>query len=444
MKSIFKPALAAVALSAAFLFSSCSGIIGYSVLLWNVPEQSLADGTIVPVYVKSNISHVYVIGVPETKEKIEVPLWKLSEPESKGRAQQTARRYENYANTYAKCVLDGLPIRADKVNTSKQVYRLKKNEIVRALYEGEGSVPTNGKQNLEGKWLRVLTSDGTLGWCFSHNLRLFVMNADGTYGDGAEEASVQETDEVMEKMLATKWYPDYYSGMISSRRIDLEYFTTDYMFDTGASSGTVTVKLPTLDLSYPYAGVKRGTDGDYYFEGTPLRVTVRNSRVIVLKYTDERGMPSSFNFVALEEGTDIAAIIEDEKHEREESYLAMRANGPTFRSSNYGTLTFDEDAKFLWSGFNRLVPGVIPRGIKGSGTVQMKYFIPSNLKSEWDGVVSFIFDESATEVNFLYKTESSGLRLAVAEVEKIMNEATGRNRVTVTLPVNSIVLFFQN
>ena len=70
MKSIFKPALAAVALSAAFLFSSCSGIIGYSVLLWNVPEQSLADGTIVPVYVKSNISHVYVIGVPETKEKI--------------------------------------------------------------------------------------------------------------------------------------------------------------------------------------------------------------------------------------------------------------------------------------------------------------------------------------------------------------------------------------
>ena len=74
----------------------------------------------------------------------------------------------------------------------------------------------------------------------------------------------------------------------------------------------------------------------------------------------------------------------------------------------------------------------------------MKYFIPSNIKSEWYGVVSFIFDESATEVNFLYKTESSGLRLAVAEVEKIMNEATGRNRVTVTLPVNSIVLFFQN
>ena len=64
-------------------FSSCSGVIGYGVLLWNVGEKEIPDGTVVPVYLKSNISKVYVIGLPETKEKIEVPLWKLSVPESK-------------------------------------------------------------------------------------------------------------------------------------------------------------------------------------------------------------------------------------------------------------------------------------------------------------------------------------------------------------------------
>ena len=51
-------------------FSSCSGVIGYGVLLWNVGEKEIPDGTVVPVYLKSNISKVYVIGLPETKEKI--------------------------------------------------------------------------------------------------------------------------------------------------------------------------------------------------------------------------------------------------------------------------------------------------------------------------------------------------------------------------------------
>ena len=36
--------------------------MGYSVVLWTIPEQQIKSGDIVPVYIKSNISHVYVIG----------------------------------------------------------------------------------------------------------------------------------------------------------------------------------------------------------------------------------------------------------------------------------------------------------------------------------------------------------------------------------------------
>ena len=92
-------------------FSSCSGVIGYGVLLWNVGEKEIPDGTVVPVYLKSNISKVYVIGLPETKEKIEVPLWKLSAPESKSKALKRAQKYSEYKGKYAFCILDGLPIR---------------------------------------------------------------------------------------------------------------------------------------------------------------------------------------------------------------------------------------------------------------------------------------------------------------------------------------------
>ena len=73
---IFHKLVAAIFLSVlSILMFSCSGIIGYGVLLWNDTEHKLSDGTVVPVYLKSNISKVYVIGLPDSKEKVEVPLW---------------------------------------------------------------------------------------------------------------------------------------------------------------------------------------------------------------------------------------------------------------------------------------------------------------------------------------------------------------------------------
>lgn len=60
--------------------------MGYSVVLWNIPEQNIQSGDIVPVYIKSNISHVYVIGNHDG-EKVEVPLWRLTEPVKKERSK---------------------------------------------------------------------------------------------------------------------------------------------------------------------------------------------------------------------------------------------------------------------------------------------------------------------------------------------------------------------
>ena len=66
MKKLFLPLIVLFTL----LFTSCGDkIMGYSVVLWNIPEQHIKSGDIVPVYIKSNISHVYVIGA-ENGEKI--------------------------------------------------------------------------------------------------------------------------------------------------------------------------------------------------------------------------------------------------------------------------------------------------------------------------------------------------------------------------------------
>ena len=91
MKNIILKVAAVFAALFIFALTSCSGIIGYSVVLWNIGDQKITDGTVVPVYLKSNISHVYVISAPDSEEKIEVPLWKLSEPKSKGKAKKHSR-----------------------------------------------------------------------------------------------------------------------------------------------------------------------------------------------------------------------------------------------------------------------------------------------------------------------------------------------------------------
>ena len=88
------------------LFTSCSDkIMGYSVVLWTIPEHQIKSGDIVPVYIKSNISHVYVIGTKEGK-KIEVALWQLTEPVKKIKIKSNAAKYEENALTYASVKLD--------------------------------------------------------------------------------------------------------------------------------------------------------------------------------------------------------------------------------------------------------------------------------------------------------------------------------------------------
>jgi len=442
MKRLSKIAFAVLFSSIILLLTSCSRTIGYGVLLWNVPEYNLADGTIVNVYIKSTISQVYVVGLPDTKEKVEIPLWKLTSPQKKRKVEALAQKYSQYQHQYAKCVLDGLPIRHDPVNTSKQEYRLRKDEVIRVLYEGTGAIPTNGVSNLEGKWLRVLTSNGVEGWCYSYNLRLFTMNADGSMGEGAEEAEVIEIDDTLNQMLETKWYPDYYSSMINSGNIDINSINPNYGFDTGSSTGIVSLHLSNINAESPYAGVTKTGEGIYKFNDTPFQVTVRSAGSIVVQYTDSKGMPKSYNFIRLNDAIDISKLITDETERRLEVYNSIYRFGPEFKSSNYGTLTFNEDQSFEWKNYSLLVPSVISRSAKDTGTVSVKYFLPNNLKSSWDGVITFVFENTKEEVNFLYKKEGNGLRLAVANVSTSGNEL--RSTSIVSLPANSVVIFFQN
>ena len=405
--------IATVSVMALFmsLFISCGNRVkGYSVLLWNLPEYKLQDGDLVPVYIRSNISQVYVMGT--SQGKIEVPLWQLTEPQNKFKAKKTAQKYAEYRHKYASVAMDGLPMRAEPVNTAKQVYRLRKSENVKILYKGKGQAVYAGKNPLEGDWLRILTSDGTEGWCFSYNLRPYETNINGERINGEVVQEVNQADAALSEILTQVWYPDSYKAMIDSGRVDPSRINTAYNFHLDEETQKLTFNMPEVHCEWDYTGAEEdktiATATAYKLNDIPIVVTIRSSRYIVVRYTGESGKPEDFNLVTIE--ADINELVAQERERRETEYEQLYMFGPNFKSASYGSLKLNEDHTFTWMNKNLLVPGILSSTAQNKGTVQIKYFLIRSLSQAYDGVLTFSFEGMNKEVNFFYKMEENGLR----------------------------------
>lgn len=430
MRRLFFGLLLALSIAA---LSSCSKIMGYSVLLWNLPENQLQDGDIVPVYIKSNISHVYVIGT--TQGKVEVPLWQLTEPVSKGKAKKLKTRYAAYSHQYASVAMDGLPMRAEAVNTAKQVYRLRKNEVVKLLYKVKGQPPMTGGKPLEGEWLRVITNDGTIGCCFSYNLRPFETDINGQRVGGEIQEEAENPNADFDERLLRTWYPDSYKAMIDSGRVDVEKLVPSYNLHLDEETQKLSFRMPKIDCTWDYAGAEETGANIYQLKNIPIIVTVRYGGYIVVRYTDESGKPKDFNLVTIE--GDLNEILAAEKERRENEFEQIYMYGPDFKSGSYGNLTISENHTFTWSNNRLLVSsGVISASAKNSGSVECKYFLSKALQSSYDGVLTFHFEGLQKESNFLYKIEENGLRLEDANGSEIKNSTISDRG------ISPLVMFF--
>lgn len=423
-------------------FVSCSRMEGYSVLLWNIPEYKMQDCEVVPVYVRSNISHVYVIGTP-SGEKIEVPLWQLTLPTSKSKAKKQANEYLEFSHKYSSAKIDGLPCRAEPANLSKQVYRLRKGEVIKILAKGEGDKVMAGKEALEGDWLKVLTKDGTQGWCFSHNLSLFEMSEDGNrIGEAGEVTEEDLTDTTFEAVFDKPWYPESFKPMVDKKNIDTTIVKTDYNFTIDTAKGKVFLTMPenkqanfkAIKLSWDYNGYEKVSRNQYELTDIPVTVTYRRNDFIVVRYTGSSGKPKDFSLITMEE--DLEEVIKAEKSKRSGFYSKVVSRGPNYSSSSYGNLMLKSNGTFHWADYSLLVPSVIPSTAGATGSVYLKYGISDKLKTQFDGVLTFKF-EGSNEVNFLFKTEADGLRLEDA-TNAVLEEGMITDKSS-----NSLVIYFK-
>ncbi|MDR2096133.1 MAG: SH3 domain-containing protein [Treponema sp.] len=426
-----------------FPFFSCGKLLGWGVLLWSSEDPPVPSGTALPVYIKSNIDKVWVAGIPreyrtasDTIDKFEVPLAHLELAGSRRKAEEAAAAFSALARTYAETLQDGLPIRETTDNNARRVYRLKKGEIIKILKKAEGSpVISAAGDPLPGDWYRVLTEDGNTGYCFSYRLNLFE-HLGGPLRMVQQEAA-EEEDPELEQLLARTWSPEVYGNMVSTRRINLDQLSQHWGFYPGADTGIARIFLPNLDLTFSYTGIKSAGKRSWRFEGSSLQMTLRSDTLLAVQYAESGGSLQTVLFTVLP--SDIDDLIIQESARRENLFHTIYTRGPEFTSNNYGVLTFLEDGRFTWTGYNLLIPQLIPSSVLGSGTVEMRLFIASSLTDRYNGAFTLCFeglDGNDTRIDFLYSLDAEGFRLEYAPPTNI-------NGVTISRRASSpLVMYF--
>ncbi|MDR1025603.1 MAG: SH3 domain-containing protein [Treponema sp.] len=399
------------------LFSACSGRLGWGVLLWSSEEPAVLAGTVLPVYIRSNIDKVWVVGVPAANrieggpDKFEVPLAHLELAGSKKKAAARAEAMAEYARTYAENLQDGLPIREQPDNGARRVYRLRISEIIKVLAKtaGNSAVGASGDP-LPGDWYQVMTEDGTAGYCFSYRLKFFEHDG-GPLAVETEEQGEKEDPE-LDRLLARTWSAESYLTMVNTGRFDLGELSRHWGFSPGQDTGIAHIYVSNLDRTFPYTGIRAMGSRVWRFEGTNLQMSLRSDTTLTLQFTEAGGALRSLNFVAL--AVDVEDLIVQENGRREELFRGVYEQGPVFISNNYGTLALTAEGAFTWTGNRLLIPQVIPTLAQQGGSVAMDLYLGPDLQQRYQGAFSLRFDGTSTPVRFMYTLDAQGLRIEYA------------------------------
>jgi hypothetical protein len=435
--------LLALGLAALLLPASCARL-GWGMLLWSTEDPPIPSGTILPVYIRSNIDQVWVVGIPEIyrtgeegMDKMEIPLAQFELVGSKGKARKRAAEFAPHALSYAETLQDGLPIRESPDNGARRVYRLRTGEIIKILAEVEGSPAISASGDpLPGSWYHALTEDGSTGYCFSYRLKLFEHRGGPLAAIQTKPEELADPD--LENLLAKTWSPESYGAMLNSRRIDLEDLSRRWRFDPGPDTGIARISLPGVDQSFSYAAIRPAGARVWRFEGSSLQMNLRSDTTLAVQYTESGGAQRTLLFTALP--VEVEDLILQESARRESLFLNIYRQGPVFTSNNYGTIRFTESGNFDWTGFTLLVPQVIPLDIPGTGTMDLDLFLSTSLQDRYNGAFTLRFDREGAPaaVRFMYTLDSQGFRLEYVPESDMENLIVSRRA-----PSPMVLYFFR-
>jgi len=431
-------ALVAVLITILFsaLFSGCARLEGWGLILWSVKGTAAKAGAVVPVYLKSNISKSYVIGLPDdSKTKIEVPFPSLEFFSSKRAAEKRAQQFAPYAPLYLSAGRDGLPIREKPGVSARRVYRLRLGEAVKVLNVAEGEAVFTGGKALPGEWYFVQATDGTRGYVFSNTMVLYE-EKEGTTAPLVASAPAPSAS-LLDIVYAKPWRPAYYQAMIDDGTIDPDLFILQYGLFADAKNSQVRVELPGYSNSFNFTSVSQA--GDWLvFEGSRLRIRFENESTIVADWSgadpvlaDEGWSQGgqAARFVQLD--ASIPVMLSGENSRRDAELKAffqrssqLKSNGEsavTFLSDSAGILSIDLKGTFEWSHTGQLPAGFAPE-IPASaqsdvikGKIRFGLHLGTTIASAWMGGFSLLVGDKPDREDFVYRFENGQFVIAKAD-----------------------------
>ena len=402
------------------LLSACTRGQGYGVVLWAEKDGPLLNGEVVRVAPKARTEGKLLVRSRRLKGSFEVDAWRVRVFPARSKAEAEEERYEAYRDLYAFARREGLPLREQPNQEARRVYRLREGELVKVLERGEAKVKVGV---YEDYWYRVLSQDGSEGWCFGRFLPVFQ-----AAGDPQEQAArLVAQDPLLEALTSTTWRPEYFQEMAAGGRIDLERFRPEIGFFIDASRNLASLVLPGFSRSWEYQEIRSVGPGRYLIAGPELRVAMSSrDRLVLSYYRKEQAVSQVFiNFTG-----ELEQLIKSEVERRKTRFREFFDRGPVMSSGGYGRIRLQEGSRFTWEGFGRLGEQVFLRPVQGGGTVDFPYHLSAELRARYDGVITFRFDEYAPGegTSFLYKFDESGVRFEYLSLRYIQDqEAVGVN-----------------
>ncbi len=378
--------------------SSCTGKrLGYVVMLWPPEDVKAETGEIIKVISQSDIRSVFVIEKKEDRYRAEIPKTTGRFFKKKKDAEEFAAVFDEYKNTFGYSD-KSIPVRAEPETSSDRVYKLRPSQMVKIIEKGD-KAETVG--NLTGYWYRVLTDDGYEGYCFDKYLSFFEL-------DSKNLAENSEKD-WLNDLYDNKWYPAKYREIIESGRIIVSRIKTGEGLFINPGKKQFVIQTEDDRIEFYYEKISKVDERRYFLEGTPVEINFYPNRSINVKYV-YNGIDYSSFYTQLDQSID--EYVSAETARRNSAYKELYEKGGYLSSDLNGSIALKSNRKFIWTGYVNLVPDVIPFGYGITGTVENHYYLSRELSANYDGILSFVFDQSSGEVSFVYyMTGEEGLEL---------------------------------
>ena len=410
------------------LLSCTSGGIGYGVILWPPEGSSLESADVVRIISESNIEESYIIEDPRSEENLSLKRWRVDYYNNENEARRAAENYRPFANTMALSSRVGLPVRSEPDALSDRVYRLRQHEELKVLSKATEEVQVG---EYLGFWYKVLTRDGTQGYCFDKELTV--------YQEGEREAvlSVQNVDPRVDDFFTRSYFPERFVHLIRRGTPALQVLNPEFGFFPDREQGIVTIVSSKYRLSREFSGIEEAGTNRFYLTDSNVYVTLENPAPPVSSILAQfQNGPEEITarFIAI---PDLEEIIEKEKLRREEALQQIVEMGERFMSSAYGTIEIFPDGSFNWTGKERLVPGTIKSGFGDTGSIRFDRYISPKLMRDYTGAATFRFQGAGPEqgISFLYSLEPQGIRFTMIPEDNVKDFMVDE------IGYNSLVLF---